>query len=95
MSDHFQKDSHVLAEKGEWQLVIYADRCISLLKKDGSEIKSLGCCVEDDDEGYVRPEADLIDQLGDMFLLAYKNERNKPTVYTSAQAKAEGVPTND
>ena len=63
----FAKDAVTLAEKGDWNLAIYADRAVSLIKKDDSELKSLSCCVEDEN-GYVTDEAQLLDVLGDLYI---------------------------
>lgn len=64
----FIKDSEILADHGEWYLVIYAKRCVALVRKDGVEIKSLLCCSPDNDDGTLSDEAKLLEKLNDLHM---------------------------
>jgi len=68
----FAKDSFVLDRKGDWALIVYADRCVSLLSKDGSEIKSLSCCASENEDLSVSDEAYLLDRIGELYMLKVK-----------------------
>lgn len=75
----FEADSQVLAEKGNWKLVVYNNRCLCLLSKDGQEIKTLSCVVPTDDNGLVQPEAYLLDVLDGMFMEMWLKRKENQT----------------